>query len=88
MRLSTRLITGAAVSAVVILSSAPLFAQSKPTIQQWLAPGYPQFMVAAKKADKIAWQVYEEGSETSTSRPRPTSRRNGSRVSSPTMAPN
>lgn len=61
MRLSTRLITGAAVSAVVILSSAPLFAQSKPTIQQWLAPGYPQFMVAAKKADKIAWQVYEEG---------------------------
>ena len=46
---------------VVALFATPLFAQSTPTIKQWLAPGYPQFMVAAKKADKIAWQVYEEG---------------------------
>jgi dipeptidyl-peptidase-4 len=44
--------------------AAPAFAQmqrSQPTIKQWLAPGYPQFMVAAKKADAVAWQVYEEG---------------------------
>src|SRR3970040_1286406 len=40
----------------------PLAAQRHtPTIKQWLAPGYPQFLVAARKADKIAWQVYEEG---------------------------
>jgi dipeptidyl-peptidase-4 len=42
--------------------AASLSAQMpKSSIQPWLAPGYPQFMVAAKKADKLAWQVYEEG---------------------------
>jgi dipeptidyl-peptidase-4 len=47
---------------VLIAIAAPAFAQrSTPTIKQWLAPGYPQFMVSAKKADAIAWQVYEEG---------------------------
>jgi dipeptidyl aminopeptidase/acylaminoacyl peptidase len=43
-------------------AATSLFAQRHtPTIRQWLAPGYPQFMVAARKADRIAWQVYEEG---------------------------
>jgi dipeptidyl-peptidase-4 len=46
----------------LLLIAAPLGAQMpKSSIQPWLAPGYPQFMVAAKKADKLAWQVYEEG---------------------------
>jgi Tol biopolymer transport system component len=49
--------------ALAIVLAAPLAAQQKATstIQPWLAPGYPQLMVAAKKADRLAWQVYEEG---------------------------
>lgn len=53
----------AAAAALAFALPFPASAQQRhtPTIKQWLAPGYPQFMVAAKKADKIAWQVYEEG---------------------------
>ena len=58
MRLPTRSFVRAFVA---VCLATPLLAQHTPTIKQWLAPGYPQFMVAAKKADKIAWQVYEEG---------------------------
>ena len=31
------------------------------TIAQFLAPGYPTEMVAARKADRIAWTAYEHG---------------------------
>jgi len=62
MRFSTCLrFSGAAGAVAAILISTPLFAQHVPTIKQWLAPGYPQELVAAKKADKIAWEAYEEG---------------------------
>ena len=36
-------------------------AQNRSTIDSYLAPGYPFELVAAKKADRIAWLVYERG---------------------------
>ena len=36
-------------------------AQSRSSIDSYLAPGYPFELVAAKKADRIAWLVYERG---------------------------
>ncbi len=51
-----------AVVAVALLTPcATAVAQHRPTIRQWLAPGYPSELAAAKKADKLAWQAYEEG---------------------------
>lgn len=62
MRFPTRIAIGVVIGGALTFSSAShAGAQHVPTIKQWLAPGYPQFMVAAKKADRIAWQVYDEG---------------------------
>jgi len=36
-------------------------AQSRSSIDQFLAPGYPFELVAAKKADRIAWLAFERG---------------------------
>jgi dipeptidyl aminopeptidase/acylaminoacyl peptidase len=36
-------------------------AQSRATIDHYLAPGYPFELVSAKKADRIAWLVFERG---------------------------
>jgi dipeptidyl aminopeptidase/acylaminoacyl peptidase len=36
-------------------------AQGRPSIDHYIAPGYPYELVAAKKADRIAWLVYERG---------------------------
>jgi dipeptidyl aminopeptidase/acylaminoacyl peptidase len=36
-------------------------AQGKPSIDSYIAPGYPYELVAAKKADRIAWLSYERG---------------------------
>ena len=38
-----------------------LSAQNRFTIEQVLSPGYPFELVAAKKADRIAWIQYERG---------------------------
>lgn len=54
----TRLIFRIALAAMI---ATPAFAQSTPTIKQWLAPGYPSELASAKKTDKLAWQGYEEG---------------------------
>src|SRR5437667_2801076 len=32
-----------------------------PTIEAFLAPGYPTEIVSAKRADRIAWTAYEHG---------------------------
>src|SRR5258708_32028362 len=32
-----------------------------PMIEQFLSPAYPQELVSAKKADRIAWWAYERG---------------------------
>ena len=34
---------------------------ASPTIEQFLAPGTPTEIVAAKKAERIAWTAYEHG---------------------------
>ncbi|MDA1081201.1 MAG: alpha/beta fold hydrolase [Gemmatimonadetes bacterium] len=62
MRFSARMASATAIIGALFLApTSVVVAQHTPTIKQWLAPGYPQFMVAAKKADRIAWQVYDEG---------------------------
>ena len=33
----------------------------RPTIEQFLSPAYPQDLVSAKKADRVAWWAYERG---------------------------
>src|SRR5262245_22716332 len=43
----------------VVLVAAP--SPTAPTIEQFLAPGYPTEIVSAKKADRIAWTAYEHG---------------------------
>src|SRR5262249_32170322 len=43
----------------VALVAAPT--PTAPTIEQFLAPGYPTEIVSAKKADRIAWTAYEHG---------------------------
>ena len=36
-------------------------ASAPPTIDQYLSPAYPQDLVSAKKADRIAWWAYDKG---------------------------
>src|SRR2546429_8252702 len=49
------------VALVVIPHPASQAAAVPPTIEQFLAPGYPTEIVSAKKADRIAWTAYEHG---------------------------
>lgn len=51
----------AALSAALFLSAAPLAAQQKPTIAQFMSPPSPLELTAARKADRVAWATYEEG---------------------------
>src|SRR5207244_4323724 len=46
---------------LVTAIAAPGTSQNKPTIGQFLSPGFPSELVSAKKADRIAWLVYERG---------------------------
>ena len=62
MRFATRIAIAAAIGGSMIFTPASgAVAQHTPTIKQWLAPGYPQELAAAKKVDRLAWQAYEEG---------------------------
>jgi dipeptidyl-peptidase 4 len=49
----------------VVAASAPApraaSASAAPTIEAFLAPGYPTEIVSAKRADRIAWTAYEHG---------------------------
>jgi dipeptidyl aminopeptidase/acylaminoacyl peptidase len=45
----------------LICALLPLSAQNKFTIEQVLSPGFPFELVAATKADRIAWIQYERG---------------------------
>ena len=51
----------AVLTTLAILSVHTASAQHKPTIEQYLKPGYPQELVSARKADRIAWESYEAG---------------------------
>ena len=48
-------------SAVIAAPIAPVAAQAKPTIEQFLSPAYPSELVSARKADRIAWIAYDRG---------------------------
>ena len=61
MTLPTRLVRSAAATLAMIAIASRGSAQHMPTIKQWLAPGYPSELAAAKQTDKLAWQGYEEG---------------------------
>ena len=51
----------AVLATMAILCVHPASAQHQPTIEQYLKPGYPQELVSAKKADRVAWEAYEAG---------------------------
>jgi dipeptidyl aminopeptidase/acylaminoacyl peptidase len=44
-----------------LLLAAPLFAQQRPTIAQFMSPAAPLELTAARKADRIAWMAYDRG---------------------------
>src|SRR5262245_56728487 len=54
-----------AVASVVLVAALVLQtgtgAQVRPAIDNYISPGYPYELVAAKKADRIAWLAYERG---------------------------
>lgn len=47
--------------ATCLVLAAPLGAQTKPTIAQFLSPSSPLELARAKDADRIAWVAYERG---------------------------
>src|SRR6516165_3031919 len=51
-------LTAVAPSASPIAAAGPA---SAPTIEQFLAPGYPTEIVSARKAERVAWTAYEHG---------------------------
>jgi dipeptidyl-peptidase 4 len=51
----------AVVATFAFAAGVPAAAQTRPTIGQFLSPGFPSELVSAKKADRIAWIVYERG---------------------------
>src|SRR5438445_3248805 len=57
-----RIVIALVLSLVAFSSQRPVStAGAPPTIEQFLAPGYPTEVVSAKKADRIAWTAYEHG---------------------------
>ena len=56
---SARRIAGAIIATATIPAFAT--AQTRPTIEQFLAPGSPLEVRSAKKADRLAWVTYERG---------------------------
>ncbi len=47
--------------ALMLLVHSPASAQKAPTIDQFLSAAFPLDLVAAKKADRLAWIAYERG---------------------------
>jgi dipeptidyl-peptidase-4 len=47
--------------AAIVSVAARVPAQSPPTIDRFLSPAFPFELVAAKKADRLAWIAYERG---------------------------
>ena len=63
MLLSDRMIRSLIAATALSFALAPgLVAQTKkPTIEQFISPASPLELVSAKKADRLAWPVYERG---------------------------
>jgi dipeptidyl aminopeptidase/acylaminoacyl peptidase len=47
--------------ALVLVPPREAGAQGKPTVEQFMSPASPLDLVSAKKADRLAWMVYEKG---------------------------
>jgi Tol biopolymer transport system component/acetyl esterase/lipase len=60
-RLAVAAVCPVAVLALLLVVPASPRAAAAPTIEQFLSPAYPQDLVSAKKADRIAWWSYERG---------------------------
>jgi hypothetical protein len=56
-----RVIGVVALASLAIIPRAVETAATTPTIDAFLGPAYPQDVVSAKKADRIAWWTYERG---------------------------
>ena len=61
MLLASKRTLPAVLLATVATGGTDLLAQSKPTIAQFMSPASPLDLVAAKKADRLAWMAYERG---------------------------
>ena len=61
VRLASCLLLVAFAGTALTRAEAPRAAAGKPTIQQFLKPGFPYELVSADKADRVAWLAYEEG---------------------------
>ena len=48
-------------TALALASAAPVAAQDKPTIAQFMSPSSPLELTAARKADRVAWATYDRG---------------------------
>jgi len=60
--MATPFIRAIAASVLTVTLAAPgLAAQGKPTIAQFMSPASPLDLVAAKKADRLAWMAYDRG---------------------------
>jgi dipeptidyl-peptidase-4 len=55
------IVSVALVIAVAIVPAPRAASSAAPTIEQFLAPGYPTEIVSAKKVDRVAWTAYEHG---------------------------
>src|SRR5207237_2542245 len=53
--------TSAGVAACLTLLTAPLGAQTKATVAQFLSPSSPLELTRARDADRVAWVAYERG---------------------------
>lgn len=61
VRLVSCLLIVAFAGTALMRADAPRVPAGKPTIQQFLKPGFPFELVSAARADRIAWLSYEEG---------------------------
>ncbi|HUF31415.1 MAG TPA: prolyl oligopeptidase family serine peptidase [Gemmatimonadaceae bacterium] len=49
------------VAALSVTLAAPIVAQDKPTIAQFMSPSSPLELATARKADRVAWATYDRG---------------------------
>jgi dipeptidyl aminopeptidase/acylaminoacyl peptidase len=61
MNLRRRTLSVSLALAALVLLGRGTVAQTRPGIDHYIAPGYPFELVAAKKADRIAWLAFERG---------------------------
>jgi dipeptidyl-peptidase-4 len=61
IRFSTCVLAATLVLTAAPRAHAPAPANGKPTMEQFLRPGFPYELVSARKVDRIAWLSYEAG---------------------------